>query len=268
MVKDELGVSLTELGNRLGLIKPTINSYVQGYTLAPLEVLEQLAKIADKSVGWFYFGEVEEYIQSYLELKGHKQLLVDNPDIPVKIRNQFMNSDNYSWNWKNDFGYPHELSIDDAFADVYHDLMKEYISNITIEYISTHFDLDSKRQDEAITLISAELYGWFADLGDLQYGDKEEIEKQVHYLYDRNVKDKDISFNEEYLIGKLINILGNDEQTVNLISKLSAEITGKGKLNTQFSDRELVDIFQNMRPALIKLYTENTSDVFYEWFEK
>ena len=102
----------------------------------------------------------------------------------------------------------------------------------------------------------------------MHYGDREEIEEQVQDPYERNVKDKDISFNEEYLVGKLINILDNDEQTVDLISALSAGITGKGDLNTQFSGRALVDVFQAMRPTLIKLYTENTRDIFYEWFDK
>ena len=68
-IKDELGVSLTELGKRLGLIKPTINSYIQGYSLAPLEVIEKLSKISGKKIGWFYFGEMEDFIHDYLLLK-------------------------------------------------------------------------------------------------------------------------------------------------------------------------------------------------------
>jgi len=39
-------------------------------------------------------------------------------------------------------------------------------------------------------------------------------------------------FQREVLVGMLISILGDDEQTVILISSLSAGLTGKGKLNT------------------------------------
>lgn len=40
-VKDDLGLSFSEFGRRLGLKKPTINAYVRGDNLAPLEVLEK-----------------------------------------------------------------------------------------------------------------------------------------------------------------------------------------------------------------------------------
>lgn len=60
-IKDGMSLSFTELGNRLGLKKPTISSYVQGYALAPKSVINQLSSISGKPVGWFYFGHVEEY---------------------------------------------------------------------------------------------------------------------------------------------------------------------------------------------------------------
>ena len=33
-IKESMNLSFTELGNRLGIKKPTIGSYVQGYALA------------------------------------------------------------------------------------------------------------------------------------------------------------------------------------------------------------------------------------------
>lgn len=267
-VKEELGVSFTELGNRLGLIKPTINSYVQGYTLAPLEVIEQLAKITGKSVGWFYFGDMEDYIRDYLLKKGHETLLIDHPDIPAKLKEEFLSSENECWTWKNDFGYPSEESLDDIFADVYHNIMKKYLSTITKEYASTHFDLEPKKKEDAICLISAELYDWFAELGDIKYGDRTKIESDIQFIYERSVKDKEVTFNDEYLVGKLINILSDDNQTIDLIGNLSISLTNKRSLNTMFGGKDLIEVFQSMRPTLIKLYGEHTSDVFYEWFEK
>jgi len=126
-IKEELGVSFTELGDRLGLLKSTINSYVQGYTLAPLEVIEQLAKITGKSVGWFYFGEMEEYIRDYLLKKGHESLLSNYPDLPNKLKEEFLCSKNLCWDWKNDFGYPCEESIDDVFLEVCKDIVVSHM---------------------------------------------------------------------------------------------------------------------------------------------
>ncbi|MDV4830960.1 hypothetical protein NNG48_12790, partial [Enterococcus faecium] len=70
-----------------------------------------------------------------------------------------------------------------------------------------------------------------------------------------------------YLIGKLINILGTDEDTELFLSSLSMIFTDK-HFSTRFGGEELVEIFQSMRPALIKLYREKTPDEFYDWFEK
>lgn len=268
IVKEELGVSLTELGNRLGLIKPTINSYVQGYTLAPIEIIKQLAKITGKSIGWFYFGEMEDYIQDYLVKKGFKQLLKDFPDLPMQLKQEFLNSTDESWDWKNEFGYPDEASLDDVFADMYDKIMKDYISKITKEYIFVHSSLNKNQQEDAINLITAKVYDYVIELGEIKYGDREKLEKEIQLFYERDIKDKNISFDEEYLIGKLINILGNDQQTIDLINSLSVLLTNKGGINVMFGGKELVEVFQTMRPALIKLYSDHTKYEFYEWFEK
>ncbi|MFM9785668.1 helix-turn-helix domain-containing protein, partial [Streptomyces scabiei] len=65
-IKESMNLSFTELGNRLGLKKPTISAYVQGYTLAPIAVIKQLSSISGKTVGWFYYGDIDEYIADYL----------------------------------------------------------------------------------------------------------------------------------------------------------------------------------------------------------
>lgn len=267
-VKEELGVSFTELGDRLGLKKPTINSYVQGYTLAPMEVIEKLAKITGKSVGWFYFGDMEDYIREYLLKKGHEALLLDYPEIPAKLKDTFIGNEDLSWDWKNEFGYPSEEVLDDAFLEIYQEIMKDYIFMITKEYIGTHSTLEKKKQEEVVCLISAEIYETFWELRELQYGDREEIEKSVKLFYEQDVKDKVITFSDEYLVGSLINILGDDRHTADLISYLSVQLTGKGRLNVMFSGKELIEVFQAMRPALIKLYTEHENEEFYDWFEK
>ena len=85
-VKDELNLSFTDFGNRLGLKKSTINAYVRGDNLAPLEVLEKVSKIYGKPVGWFYYGELEEYIELYLRKLGYVKFLDEYPETPLKIK--------------------------------------------------------------------------------------------------------------------------------------------------------------------------------------
>lgn len=92
-IKEEMDISFTEFGNRLGLKKPTISSYVQGYNLAPIEVLEKVAKISGRPIGWFYFGEIEECITDYLTLKGQAELIKDYPEVVTQIKDEFFTGD-------------------------------------------------------------------------------------------------------------------------------------------------------------------------------
>ena len=267
-VKEELGVSFSEMGDRLGVIKSTINSYAQGYTLAPLEIIEQLTKITGRSIAWFYFGEMEEYIRDYLLKKGHKILLQDYPEIPNQLKAEFINNTDECWGWENEFGYPYEVSLDDIFSEVYHKIMKQYISEVAKEYIKKHTSFDRGEQEEAVCLLSTEVYDWFNSLRDYGYGDRRRVESDIEVCYERHIKDTKIIFNDEYLVGKLINILADDEETLKLMNGLSMQLTHKGGMNLNFSGRKLIDIFQSMRPNLMKLYQENTSEEFYDWFEK
>ncbi len=64
-----MNLSFAELGNRLGIKRLTIRSYVQGYALVPESVINQLSSISGKSMDRFYFGDIESYIADYLRLR-------------------------------------------------------------------------------------------------------------------------------------------------------------------------------------------------------
>jgi len=49
-------------------------------------VIEKVAKISGKSVGWFYFGEIEEYIADYLTFTGQGELVKEYPDMVKQIK--------------------------------------------------------------------------------------------------------------------------------------------------------------------------------------
>ncbi|WEV60726.1 helix-turn-helix transcriptional regulator [Streptococcaceae bacterium ESL0729] len=114
-IKESMNLSFTELGNRLGLKKPTISAYVQGYTLAPIVVIKQLSSISRKTVGWFYYGDIDEYIADYLRLKGQYEILKDHPEIVQIIKDKFYTGDFKNSGWENEVGYPEEIFIDDFF---------------------------------------------------------------------------------------------------------------------------------------------------------
>ncbi|EGO8324864.1 helix-turn-helix transcriptional regulator [Enterococcus faecalis] len=269
-IKDEMNISFTEFGNRLGLKKPTISSYVQGYNLAPIDVIEKIAKISGKSVGWFYFGDIEEYIADYLKLKGQADLIKAYPEVISQIKEEFFSGDFKNPGWENEVGYPVEEFIDDCFADILPDIMSRYVSDIVNEKIINSEKLSGlteKEKEEAATIITSDTNDYIEMSGEIKYGEKEKIGKMVEDAIDNLERKGSIEFSEEYMIGKLINVLDDDKATEKLISGLSQVMTDK-PFSTFFGGKELVEIFQTMRPALMKLYVEKSVDEVYEWFEK
>lgn len=266
-IKESLNLSFTELGNRLGLKKPTISSYVQGYALAPLTVIQQLASFSGKPVGWFYFGSVEYYIRDYLVLTGHKQLVENHPEIAEKIKQEFYTGNFKNPGWENEVGYPVEEFIQDCFAEYADEIMRDYVTDITQEVINQSpalKELSDKAKEEAVAIISSGISDYIDMSGEIKYGDKDKIRCMVKAAIKTFDVKEDLKFNETSLVGKLINILGTEEDTEMFISSLSLLFTDK-HFSTQFGGEELVEIFQSMRPALIKLYRKKTTDEFYEW---
>ncbi|MFC4772279.1 helix-turn-helix domain-containing protein [Enterococcus hermanniensis] len=264
-----MNISFTEFGSCLGLNKPTISSYVQGYNLAPLEVIEKISKISGRSVGWFYFGDIEEYIADYFTLKGQGELIKAYPEVVNQIKEEFFTGDFKNPGWENEIGYPGEEFIDDYFEDILPEIMTRYVSDIVNEQVASSEklkELTDKEKEEATVIIASDTNDFIQMSGEIKLGEKEKIVEMLKGGIDNLDRKGAIEFSEQYLIGKLINMLGDDEATKEMISDLSQDMTDKS-FSTLFSGEELVEIFQAMRPALMKLYAEKTPDDVYKWFE-
>ncbi|BCA86828.1 transcriptional regulator [Enterococcus saigonensis] len=270
LIKDEMNISFTEFGSRLGLKKPTISSYVQGYNLAPLDVIEKVAKISGRSVGWFYFGETEEYIADYLTLTGQGELVKEYPDIVKQIKEEFFTGDFKNPGWENEVGYPMEEFIDDCFSDFSPSILDRYIGKIVTQQIDESEklkNLSDKEKGEAVAFVYQEVMDYVEMSGEVKYGEEEKVIRLVEDSISNLAKRGKIEFSEEYLVGRLVNILDDDAETARIISTLSLNLTGKA-FSPLFGGKELIEIFQAMRPALMKLYAEKSRDELYDWFEK
>ncbi len=137
-IKENMNLSFTELGNRLGIKKPTISSYVQGYALAPESVINQLSSIGGKPVGWFYFGDVEEYIADYLRLKGQNRIVQEHPEVVKAIKEEFYTGEFKNPAWENEVGYPCEEFMDDYFYELQQEVIKEEIQKMVRDQIKIY----------------------------------------------------------------------------------------------------------------------------------
>lgn len=269
-IKESMNLSFTELGNRLGIKKPTISSYVQGYALAPESVINQLSSISGKPVGWFYFGDIEEYIADYLQLKGQNRVVQEHPEVVKAIKEEFYTGEFKNPAWENEVGYPCEKFIDDYFYELQQDVIKEEIKKLTaneIDHLPFASELSNAKKDEAILVITSSILEYMDIAGEFNYEDKETMRKLVKTEIAKFDFYADQVFDDRYLIGKLINILASDQGTNQLINILSQKLTNKS-FTGMFGGEKLIETFQTFRPALIKLYGEVNSDELEDWFEE
>ncbi|WP_461203191.1 hypothetical protein [Enterococcus sp. N342-3-1-2] len=87
-------------------------------------------------MGWFYFGDIEEYIADYLTLKGQGELVKEYPEVVNQIKEEFFTGDFKNPGWKIEVGYPMEEFIDDYFLDILPEIMTRYVSDIVDEQVS------------------------------------------------------------------------------------------------------------------------------------
>ena len=268
-IKESMNLSFTELGNRLGLKKPTISSYVQGYALAPENVINQLSSISGKPVGWFYFGDVEEYIADYLQLKGQNRIVQEHPEVVKAIKEEFYTGEFKNPAWENEVGYPCEEFMDDYFYELQQEVIKEEIQKMVrdqVKNLPITDELSKKKKDEAVIIITTGIIEYMDVAGEFNYEDKDDMIKIVTREVDKYDFFADSNFEDRYLVGKLINILADQQKTGELINRLSEELTSK-TFSGRFGGEELIASIQTLRPALIKLYTEVPVDELADWFE-
>ncbi|MDT2394374.1 helix-turn-helix transcriptional regulator [Enterococcus avium] len=269
-IKESMNLSFTELGNRLGIKKPTISSYVQGYALAPESVINQLSSISGKPVGWFYFGDIEEYIADYLQLKGQNRIVQEHPNVVKAIKEEFYTGEFKNPAWENEVGYPCEEFMDDYFYELQQEVIKEELQKMVrdqLKKISIADELSKQKNDEAVTVITSGIIEYMDVAGEFNYEKKDDMIKLVKQEVDNYDFFADSNFEDQYLVGKLINILADQQKTSELINHLSEELTDKAFIGL-FGGEELVKTIQTLRPALINLSNKISADQLEDWFEK
>ncbi len=269
-IKESMNLSFMELGNRLGVKKPTISSYVQGYALAPESVINQLSSISGKPVGWFYFGDIEEYIVDYLQLKGQNRIVQEHPKVVKAIKEEFYTGEFKNPAWENEVGYPCEEFMDDYFCELQQEIIKEEIQKLTaneIDHLPFSSELSDAKKDEAITVITSDIIEYMNVAGEFNYEKKDDMIKVVKEEVAKFDFFANSKFEDKYLIGKLINILSDNKQTIQLLNHLSKELTDRA-FTGLFGGEELVETIQTLRPGLINLSNKISADQLEDWFEK
>ncbi len=149
--------------------------------------------------------------------------------------------------WENEVGYPKEEFLDDCYYEVKDEIIQEKI--------------------EAITVITQSTLNYMEVAGDNRYTSLDNIKRIVKKKLENFDFQSEVHFENHYIIGKLINMLGNQQQTINLINLLSVALTDN-EFSGSFDSDELITTVQSLRPTLIKVYSKVSLDELVDWFEK
>ena len=263
-VKESLGLSFTEFGERIGVKRMTLNSYVRGENLAPVDVIEKIANLYPQKIGWFYYGTIKEYLITFIDTFGYNTFLAEHPNF-IKEFEKIVASDfdNFPLN---DYYYPTTQSLDEEFSELFEKYIKNDIRNLANKYITSNELLSKVDCTELVELTVREVYEGYIFSGTRRDITKETLKRDTQSFIDSTLSNGTLklNYNDDTLLGKLINVLDDEEETLNLISILSTELIDKPFIAFK-SGNELIEAFQSLRPKLIELYLENHDEEFEDW---
>ena len=160
--------------------------------------------------------------------------------------------------------------MDDYFYELQQEVIQEEIQKMVSDQIKNlpiADELSKQKKDEAVTVITSGIIEYMDVAGEFNYEKKDDMIKIVTREVDKYDFFADSNFEDQYLVGKLINILADQQKTGELINHLSEELTDKS-FTGLFGGEELVETIQTLRPALINLSNKISADQLEDWFEK
>lgn len=257
LIRKDLGWTIDMMANNLGLAKGTFNSYLRGLALPPEIIVEKIAKLADVSTEWIYYGDVKDFIEAYLVNKGYKDFLDDYPNTIDEI---CLAMEKQSHIYSSNEVYPKEVTISDIFDDFYNPIFEEYIKNIVSEFIieiqnyplySDDIEYNSQKYFSRVrSLIHKER-------PTIKYGEYDRIFKIAEMefytrveLYNSQTEDGDI-YNESFL-DFMIEKLKTYQGTLEVISIITAQKKLSYNINSKESD-EIIEVFRSMYEGLKKI---------------
>ncbi|MPM77173.1 hypothetical protein SDC9_124173 [bioreactor metagenome] len=188
-----------------------------------------------------------------------------------KIKEEFYTGEFKNPGWENEVGYPCEEFIDDYFYELQQEVIKKEIQKLTtyeINQLPIADELSRQKKDEAVTVITSGIIEYMDVAGEFNYEKKDDMIKLVKQEVDKYDFFANSNFEDQYLVGKLINILADHQKTEELINQLSEELTNKS-FSARFGGEELIEAFETLRPALIRIYSKVvTTDELEDWFRE
>lgn len=252
-IREESGLSIANMAERLGISKSTFNSYIRGLALPPKEIVEKIAYITDVSSEWIYYGTLEQYIYDYLIEQGNEKILNDFPEL---LRELLKELEKYSDDNKEK--YPHPITINNIFSfisrPIYEEFINEIIKKIVVEvknyplYTGTPKYNGEKYINRVFALINQQkpkiIYGEIDRVYEIA---KNEFDNRVK-LYNET-KTKITYSSENEILRFLEEKLKSDDGAIEIISGLINYFD----LNQKTISEDTINLVKSLYPQIKKL---------------
>jgi len=130
-IRDELGLSIAAMAEKLGISKSTFNSYIRALAMPPEEIIYKVSIMSGKSIEWIKFGEEFDYIRQVIEFKGFEQFLSDFPDTVDKVLEACQEYKVYPIENR----YVSDLIVMQVFYQFYYPIFDKYIDEVIKMYV-------------------------------------------------------------------------------------------------------------------------------------
>lgn len=125
-IKENLGLSIAALAEKVDSSKSKINSYLRGVALPPNDTAEKIALLANVDKEWIYYGELKDYIRDFLVFIGHEQIINYYPQFIQELEKEYKKQFDLNTKIRN------EKLLEQIFEKKYNEFFQEYLVS-TIE---------------------------------------------------------------------------------------------------------------------------------------
>lgn len=250
-IKEALGISLSQMAEKIGISKSTLNSYIRALALPPESVVESISDISKYSKEWIYYGGNLEYIKDSLITLGYENFIADFPFVIEDLNKELIKIGEQE--------YPNIVTINVNFKEkFYYPLFSEYVEKL-VEGFSEKVDKHPLK--EAGKTYGSERYLkniWMYIDSEVSYGDEDKILEIAEREYKNWMETFNISMSDSYrervkeeLLNSWILALSTEEGIRDVMNTFSSE--GRGS-NIEFE--ELVDGFKEFKCTLERIRLE------------
>lgn len=258
-IREDSGLSIANMAERLGISKSTLNSYIRALALPPEEIVDKISITTNVPKEWIYYGSLKEYIYNYLIFKGYATFLKDYPEVVDEVYKKIIQVD------KSEIPksvYPHPVTIDNAFYDIYESIFKEYVLKLIsrfIEDIKKYPLYNGTPKHNKDKYVSRVLGLIRQEKPKIKYGDDNRIIKIAEEEFNVRVdsymqrKEKIVYEGEDELMKFLLKKLATDEGTIEVLSS----IIHYNDLKQEKISYDIIDVFRENYAKLKKISKEN-----------